>query len=165
MEQTLGKRIAYYRKEKGMTQEELSEALGISAQAVSKWENDQTCPDVTTLPILAGLLGVTVDYLLTGETAEPSARVIPEEDRREMKDLVLHISVDSADGDRVRVNLPMLLVETVLNLGLSLPQVSGNEALKNVNFADLLTLVKQGVVGTLVEIDTAEKDTVRITVD
>ena len=50
-----------------MTQEELAAKLAVSAQAVSKWENDITCPDVMTLPKLAELLGITVDELLSGK--------------------------------------------------------------------------------------------------
>ena len=54
---TLGKRIMALRKAKGWTQEQLAAQLGISAQAVSKWENDVSCPDISTLPALAALLG------------------------------------------------------------------------------------------------------------
>ena len=63
MDMTIGKRIAFLRKEKGLTQEELANHMGISPQAVSKWENDQTCPDISALPKLARLFGVTVDEL------------------------------------------------------------------------------------------------------
>lgn len=61
---TLGNRIAAHRKEKGMTQEKLATALGITNQAVSKWENDQCCPDIEQLPALAELFGVSIDALL-----------------------------------------------------------------------------------------------------
>lgn len=64
MEKTLGKRIVANRKKKGMTQDQLAEKLGITAQAVSKWENDQSCPDITMLPKLAEIFGVTTDALL-----------------------------------------------------------------------------------------------------
>ena len=57
--ETLGKRIAMLRKEKGLTQEQLAEKVGVSAQAVSKWENDVSCPDITLLPLLADILGVS----------------------------------------------------------------------------------------------------------
>ena len=50
MEQTLGKRIEENRKKLGLTQDQLAEKLGVTAQAVSKWENDQSCPDITMLP-------------------------------------------------------------------------------------------------------------------
>ena len=68
MEQTLGKRIAMHRKRLKLTQEQLAESLGVTAQAVSKWENDQSCPDINMLPKLAQLFGVSVDSLLGNET-------------------------------------------------------------------------------------------------
>lgn len=64
MNQTLGKRISTRRRAMGMTQEQLAEKLGVTAQAVSKWENDQSCPDITTLPRLAEIFGISVDTLL-----------------------------------------------------------------------------------------------------
>lgn len=71
MEQTsLGKRIMAHRKRLGLTQDQLAEKLGVTAQAVSKWENDLSCPDITMLPKLAQIFGVTTDALL-GNEAEP----------------------------------------------------------------------------------------------
>ena len=64
MNQTLGKRISTRRRAMGMTQDQLAEKLGVTAQAVSKWENDQSCPDITTLPRLAEIFGISVDTLL-----------------------------------------------------------------------------------------------------
>ncbi len=64
MDQTLGKRISAARKNLGWTQDQLAEQLGVTAQAVSKWENDQSCPDITMLPKLAALFHTTTDALL-----------------------------------------------------------------------------------------------------
>ena len=64
MDQTLGKRIAQNRKRLKLTQDQLAEKLGITAQAVSKWENDQSCPDIATLPTLAEIFGISTDALL-----------------------------------------------------------------------------------------------------
>ena len=64
MEETLGKRISANRKRLGMTQDRLAELLGVTAQAVSKWENDQSCPDITMLPKLAEIFGISTDELL-----------------------------------------------------------------------------------------------------
>lgn len=64
MDTTLGKRIINNRKKLGLTQDKLAEALGVTAQAVSKWENDQSCPDITMLPRLAELFHITTDELL-----------------------------------------------------------------------------------------------------
>ena len=82
--ETLGKRIAALRKAHGWTQEQLAEKIGISAQAVSKWENDLSCPDVMTLPLLAKLFGVSVDGLLGITPAEPQV-VIVNQDKKEEK--------------------------------------------------------------------------------
>ncbi len=68
MEQTLGKRIVQNRKRLKLTQEQLAERLGVTAQAVSKWENDQSCPDITMLPKLAELFGTSTDELLGYES-------------------------------------------------------------------------------------------------
>ena len=62
--QTMGKRIMALRKAAGLTQEQLAEHLGLSAQAVSKWENDVSSPDISNLPQLAAILGVSTDVLL-----------------------------------------------------------------------------------------------------
>lgn len=64
MEETLGKRIAASRKRLGLTQDALAEQLGVTAQAVSKWENDQSCPDITMLPKLSEIFDITTDALL-----------------------------------------------------------------------------------------------------
>ena len=72
MEETLGKRIIAHRKRLSMTQDRLAEQLGVTAQAVSKWENDQSCPDITMLPKLAGIFGISVDTLL-GVTSQEKA--------------------------------------------------------------------------------------------
>lgn len=167
METTLGKRIGMLRRQKGLKQEELAAALGISPQAVSKWENDQTCPDISLLPKLARLLGISVDELLSGEEAQPASavRLLPREQRRDIKDMMLRVTVDSAQGDKVRVNLPLALVEMGLELGVGMPQVSGNEALKGIDLGKLLELVRQGAIGNLVEVESGDGDTVRIFVE
>lgn len=69
---TMGGRIKHHRKRLGMTQEQLAERMGVSAQAVSKWENDLSCPDISILPLLAEVFGITTDELLGKEakTAE-----------------------------------------------------------------------------------------------
>ena len=165
MDMTIGKRIAALRKEKGLTQEELAQHMGVSGQAVSKWENDQTCPDISALPRLARLLGVTVDELLEGKEETPAVRVLPPAERKDLKDMMLRVIVDSADGDRVRVNLPMALVEVAMEIGMEMPQINGQDALKGVDLNKVLRLVREGLVGNLVEVDSADGDKVRIFVE
>lgn len=165
MEMTIGKRIAQLRKEKGLTQDELSQMMEVSAQAVSKWENDQTCPDIASLPKLAKILGVTVDELLSGkEENVPVARVLEPEARKELKDMMLRIVVDETYGDHVKVNIPMALVQVALEMGMELPQLSGNSALKNLDLAQLVNMVRQGAIGNLLEVE-SDNEVVRIFVE
>lgn len=68
--ESIGKLIQTLRKEKGLTQKQLADMFNITDKAVSKWERDVACPDTTTLPKLADILGVTVEALLNAKTAQ-----------------------------------------------------------------------------------------------
>ena len=161
---TLGNRIAELRRAKNITQDEMAEKLNVTAQAVSKWENDISCPDIMLLPKIAQMLSVTVDELLSDQPKK-SVELVPEEKRKSIDDLVLRIYVNSKDGDRVKVNLPMPLVKAGLEMGLKMPEVSGNEALKDIDFSQLIELADKGVIGKLVEVESADGDTVDIVVE
>ena len=80
MKHTLGKRIAENRKRLGLTQDALAEKLGVTAQAVSKWENDQSCPDITMLPKLAAIFGMSTDALLGIDAVHEAEVVAQNED-------------------------------------------------------------------------------------
>ena len=72
---SLGDRIKYHRKRLGMTQEQLAQRIGVSTQAVSKWENNLSCPDISVLPELAEIFDISVDELLGKDTASGTAPV------------------------------------------------------------------------------------------
>ena len=166
MEMTIGKRIAALRREKNLKQDDLAQMLEVSPQAVSKWENDQTCPDISLLPKLAKILEVSVDELLSGkQELQPVVTLVPEDQRKDIKDMMLRIVVDSADGDKVRVNLPMALVQLAMEMGMEMPQVSGNDALKGIDWALVMDLVRHGAMGNLLEVESADGDIVRIFVE
>jgi len=78
MRDLLARNIGIYRKEKGLTQERLAQILGISSQAISKWENAQTMPDISLLPQLSRTLGVSIDKLF-GYAAQDKRITIYEE--------------------------------------------------------------------------------------
>lgn len=65
---SIGERITQLRKQRNMSQADLSRAMDVSRQAVSKWENDQTSPDTIKLIQLADVLDTEVEYLATGRT-------------------------------------------------------------------------------------------------
>ena len=66
--QTLGMMISTLRKEKGMTQLELAEKMGVTDKAVSKWERDLSFPDISSIPKLAEIFEVSVDELMQVKT-------------------------------------------------------------------------------------------------
>ena len=82
-QQSMGKRIMQLRKEKGYTQEQLAEMMGVSAQAVSKWENDVSCPDISILPQLAEKLGVSTDELLGVKPIEPKGVIVDGQNKKD----------------------------------------------------------------------------------
>jgi transcriptional regulator with XRE-family HTH domain len=163
MAHTLGSKIAELRKNNGMTQDELSEKLGVTPQAVSKCENDISCPDIMLLPKIANLLGTTCDELLSNEPRKETV-LLPEERRKNPDDMVLRINVNSSHGDKVRVNLPIPLIKVAIEMGMNL-DVSGNDVLKNIDMEQIMALVERGLIGKLVEVESSDGDTVEIVVD
>ena len=82
---SIGTLIAALRRANGLTQKQLADQLGVSDKAVSRWERDESLPDLTLLPMIADLFHITVDELLRGErraqqsgAAEPQASPDPE---------------------------------------------------------------------------------------
>lgn len=74
--ETLGERLASARKAKGLTQEDFAKKLDVTPQAISKWENNLSCPDILLLPKISEILGVSIEELLTGSTKkEEKAKV------------------------------------------------------------------------------------------
>ena len=73
----LHERIAFVRKSAGLTQEQLGEKLGVTRQAVSKWELAQATPDAATIARLCSELGVSADFVLLGKEPDGSAPTVP----------------------------------------------------------------------------------------
>lgn len=166
MHETIGNRIQRFRKEKKMTQEELGAKLGLSSQAVSKWKTDTSCPDISLLPQLCQVLGITADELLSGKTE--TAKMVPEENRKPFDELVMRVLVHSASGDKVKVNLPMTLVKVAMEIGMDVvPNMGGEhgEMLKSIDMAKVVKLVETGLIGKLVEVESADGDTVEVVVE
>ena len=68
MTKTMGTIICESRKNKGMTQADLAQAMNVTDKAVSKWERDLSCPDVSSLSKLAETLGISLDELMSGKS-------------------------------------------------------------------------------------------------
>lgn len=100
-----GERIAAARRAQGLTQEALAQRLGVTNQAVSKWESDQCCPDIMLLPALADIFGITLDELFgRAVPVSPSAAGLPWPDDDDLRAVCYHghrlIGHDRIPGDR-----------------------------------------------------------------
>lgn len=158
---SLGERIAYWRKNRGLTQEQLAEKCSVTAQAVSKWENDLTAPDISLIVPLAEIFGITCDELLGASRSE--VRII-DPAMVDLNKTFLKVKVDSAEGDHVNVNLPVSIADAVLKSGI-IKDGEGAEMLKNIDFGQIVMLIKAGTVGKLVEVKSAEGDVVEVWVE
>ena len=166
--ENIGKRISENRKAKNIKQDELAEMLLVSPQAVSKWENNISCPDISILPKLSEILGISVDELLSGKK-EPETKFVPEEKRKDIKDMMLRIVVNSSDGDKVKVNIPCALLKVAMDCGMEMPVVSQNEtvssAFKNIDLAKIFEMAEKGAIGNLVEVESSDGDVISIFVE
>lgn len=155
-ELTLGRRIQALRREQAITQEVLAECMNVTPQAVSKWENDLSCPDILSLPQLARELHTSVDTLLTGEAAAKAPAIAA----KKPEELIVRMSIHPQDDARVCLNLPF----TVFRLGVMHDLISftfhANEGeldaediareLAQVDFRAIVRLIEQGARGMLV---------------
>lgn len=85
---TIADRIQSLRKARGISQEELADQIGVSRQAISKWESEQSCPELDKIILLSDYFGVTTDYLLKGIEAksnEPKESYVPKEKKNDAK--------------------------------------------------------------------------------
>ncbi|MDE7178656.1 MAG: helix-turn-helix domain-containing protein [Lachnospiraceae bacterium] len=89
-------RIQNLRKIKGISQEQLAEAIGVSRQAVSKWESEQSTPDLEKIVLMSDFFDVTTDYLLKG--IEPTN----EAEHRTVGDVIDNKILTDANGKRMK---------------------------------------------------------------
>lgn len=162
---TLGTKIAEYRKLKKMTQEELASKLNVSSQAVSKWENDLSIPDLPILIELSDIFNVSLDELIRQKEDVEVARVVEPQLRKSVDQMMLKVVIDSGDGDKVLLNLPLSLIKTGMEIGMSMPEINGKAALNGIDLEKVMMLVDQGLVGKLIEIESADGDHVEIFVE
>lgn len=155
MEYSLGRKIAELRRKANLTQEALAEKMSVSAQAVSKWENDQSCPDIMLLKDLAKTFSVTVDELLSSEEETKSVvALVPEEKRKSPEELIFKVVMQDG-GDSCKVNLPLAMISALSKTGMNVFSFSGDSEmaknLSNIDLGQVLSLAEAGVVGKLVE--------------
>lgn len=118
----IGNKIAFYRKKLGITQDALAQKLEVSNQAVSKWESDQCCPDISLLPRLADIFNTTIDELFGRKT--PLVETAPDVPWKD--DDTLHVAVfhgrtyigrsDACSEMTFQYEGPALNIDCALNL-------------------------------------------------
>lgn len=162
MEKTIGKKLYDLRKQSGFTQDYVAEKLGVSAQAVSKWENDIACPDIMTLPNIAELYGITIDELFKNEEVQSNVKYEKTEKVNETE-LIFRVYVDTVNGDTVKVNLPYVLVKELIKVGKNI-SFTGVD-LSGVDFESVFKMVEMGVLGEIVTIKTQNGDDIRVVVE
>lgn len=162
MEKTIGKKLHELRKQSGFTQDYVAEKLGVSAQAVSKWENDIACPDIMTLPNIATLYGISIDELFKNDEVQSNVKYEKTEKANE-NELVFRVYVDTVNGDIVKVNLPYLLVKELIKVGKNI-SFTGVD-LSGVDFESIFKMVEMGVLGEIVNVKTQNGDIVRVVVE
>ncbi len=101
---TIADRIQSLRKAKGMSQEELADRVGVSRQAVSKWESEQATPDLDKVVIMSDIFEVTTDYLLKG--IEP----VKTDDHKTMADVLDQRILTEKNSKRAKSALKWFLI-------------------------------------------------------
>ena len=163
MQETFGQRLQRLRKNANLTQEDVATKLNITAQAVSKWENDVSAPDISVLVELSEILGVSLDELMGKDT--PTTTLVPEAQRKDIDKMFLRVNMHSKAGDKVKINLPLALAKMFAESGVELPKINGKDVLINIDFKQIFALIEQGVVGKLVEIESVDGDKVEVWVE
>ena len=157
----IGNNIAALRKEKGITQEELAKILGVSAQAVSKWENNSSCPDVALLTDIADYFGVTVDALLRAQgdeitSSQPQVNTSSQTQNNFNKNV--SIKIVQQNGKTNNIKIPFKFAKIGLNIG----NIFGLDK----EIADKIgALINGESIGELVDIFTENGEHITITLE
>lgn len=158
---TLGNKISQCRKDNNLTQEALAEKLNVSPQAVSKWENDQSVPDINILVALSDLFAVSLDWLLkqTDEEYKP----LQEQPAKPKKPGVLYIDTIDKTGRKTNLKVPFAMLKFGMKLTNNV--LKNNEEFKNIDFEEISRMVEEGFVGTLLDVVEEDGETVKIYVE
>lgn len=155
----LGTNISEKRKSMGMTQEELAAGLGVSPQAVSKWENNLSCPDISLLPEISKLFGISVDELLGVAPATEKKETVKEEKSDNEPETTYEEPVFSGkkatkllitrelNGKVTTVKVPLGIVRFGLNIGGIFGGLTGDQA------NSIENAIRTGLSGEILSVD------------
>lgn len=158
----IGNNISLLRKSRNLTQEELAAALGVSAQAVSKWENNSSCPDVSLLTDISDFFSVSVDELLRSENDDiiSSAYKIDADSAKSENNYKKNvcINITQPDGKKNTIRIPFSFVKS----GLKIVRVFG---LDNKTADKISELVNGESIDKIVDIDTEKGEHITINLE
>jgi len=163
-EETFGQRFARLRKERNLTQDDLAKKLNVSSQAVSKWENDSSMPDISLLSPMSDIFDISIDELL-GKKKEAIEYIGNKPElKKDINSMLIKLRVHSSDGDRVSMNIPVALAAMFASSDGKI-NISGNSPINNIDFKQVIALIQSGVIGHLMEVRSADGDIVDIDVE
>ncbi len=158
----IGNNISLLIKSRNLTQEELAAALGVSAQAVSKWENNSSCPDVSLLTDISDFFSVSVDELLRSENDDiiSSAYKIDADSAKSENNYKKNvcINITQPDGKKNTIRIPFSFVKS----GLKIVRVFG---LDNKTADKISELVNGESIDKIVDIDTEKGEHITINLE
>ena len=155
---SIGKNIAAFRREKGLTQTELGEICGVSNQAVSKWEAEMTMPDVMLLPKIAKTLDVSLEELYNGRAEMPQQlSSIQEQDQAQNSNTATpdekRVFCITVDGQiPVKVRMPVEAARFFICQGNNAAEAKAWDAMLNQE-------------GVLVDVETGEKEASHVKIE
>ena len=120
----IGKFISECRKKNGLTQLQLAEKLGVTDRAVSKWENGRSIPDSSIMLDLCGILGITVNDLLSGEV------VNMENYNKEMENKIIEMVKEKEKNDKLLLRCEVLMGVVCISIMLALTTVASYVAME-----------------------------------
>ena len=147
----IGEKLVNLRNNASKTQEEVAQQIGVSFNNIEDWETNKATPSIDVLPKIAEVFGISVDFLLS--------------DKNKNDNLALKIIVDSKNGERVRVNIPISLVKIGYGISMNIPQVAGNELIKNIDIPKIIELIDNGVIGKLIDVENSDGTVVSVCVE
>ncbi len=151
MNNTLGENISRHRKMTKLTQEELAERMNVSSQAVSKWENDLSLPDIETIQRLAMLFGCTIDELVNGAMNAPTLKS-SDPDEVDRRTLTIKVDKDGSDPVSVNVRFPVVLIKRAAESGTLKSLIGDDEEIVR----QILPMIHEGAVGVLADVNTVD---------
>ena len=156
---TLGERLSVARKAKGLTQDDFAKHLDVTPQAISKWENNLSCPDILLLPKISEILGVSIEELLTGSTKKQEEPKIISTDNSKLK---LKIRISPPGKKPTNITVPASLAKRIARIGNGVSGILGNSTISSSQMDEILELTEEGAMGEILNIESEDGTVITI---